>query len=223
MAQQKKIQSSGIGESRLNRDENAPAPAILDCHVNGVRVGDLPEITQQGITYAITDEGLEERMERIAKAKADGWTDEMLRVKVGDQFDSQKAAFKAFRKDHPGAPVNFQHDPMHDAVEAHREDGMTYKFLSPRINEKKGLRGYEVVKDRKNDPVKVQGMVLGKIPQAIADERKAKSRARTDYLEKLVATNERELARGGDARPVVRPPEPLQEMGESSDIQPVER
>ncbi|MBV9448557.1 MAG: hypothetical protein JO345_21945 [Streptosporangiaceae bacterium] len=62
---------------------------------------------------------------------------------------------------------------LNDAVDRYGRPGMSYKFLSQRCCDVLGLRGYQIVKDEKGDPVKVGTLMLGEIPQGIAERRRA--------------------------------------------------
>lgn len=62
---------------------------------------------------------------------------------------------------------------LSDAVERYGRPGKAYKFLSPRCMDILGLRGYEIVKDEKGDPVKVGTLHLGEISELVAQKRRA--------------------------------------------------
>lgn len=62
--------------------------------------------------------------------------------------------------------------PMEEAVMKYGNPGMSPKFLSERCIGVLGLRGYVIVKDEKGDPVKVGTLLMGEIPQRMADARK---------------------------------------------------
>lgn len=65
-------------------------------------------------------------------------------------------------------------DPMTAILRPVREAGYAYKLCSPRVASHYGsLGGYEQVKDQKGNEVKLGNMFLGKIPQEVADKRKA--------------------------------------------------
>jgi len=62
--------------------------------------------------------------------------------------------------------------PMEEAVERYGTPGMAAKFLSERCLGVLGMRGYVIVKDEKGDPVKVGTLIMGEIPQRMADARR---------------------------------------------------
>jgi hypothetical protein len=64
-------------------------------------------------------------------------------------------------------------NPMRNVVAKYGplHPGMSFKFLSDRCNDVLGLRGYEVVKDERGDPVKIGTLIMGMIPEYIAQRR----------------------------------------------------
>lgn len=62
-------------------------------------------------------------------------------------------------------------NPMRAAVERYGSPGMAVKFLSSRCMDVLGMRGYEIVKDERGDPVKIGTLFMGQIPQEWADRR----------------------------------------------------
>jgi hypothetical protein len=73
------------------------------------------------------------------------------------------------RRDEPWAG----HDPVKEAVAKHGEAGMKYRGLSERVMDKRGLRGWEPVKDAKGSNVKIGSLILGKMPKETAERRNA--------------------------------------------------
>jgi hypothetical protein len=65
-------------------------------------------------------------------------------------------------------------DPMRDAVERYGRPGMRAKFLSERCMGALGMRGYEIAKNERGDPVKVGTLIMGEIPERWAQERLAR-------------------------------------------------
>ena len=61
---------------------------------------------------------------------------------------------------------------LRDIVKQYERPGMAYKFLSPYCIGVIGQRGYVIVKDKNGDPVKAGTLILGEIPQEIADARR---------------------------------------------------
>jgi hypothetical protein len=62
---------------------------------------------------------------------------------------------------------------LDETVARYKEPGMSYKFLSDRVTNVLGTRGYETVKDARGDVVKVGTLMLAKIPQMLAEKRRA--------------------------------------------------
>jgi hypothetical protein len=61
--------------------------------------------------------------------------------------------------------------PMEEAVQMYGTPGMRAKFLSERCIGVLGMRGYQIVKDKKGDPVKVGTLIMGEIPIRMAEAR----------------------------------------------------
>ena len=61
---------------------------------------------------------------------------------------------------------------LDEAVERYGRQGMAYKFLSDRCIGVLGMRGYEIVKNEKGEPVKCGSLLMGEIPLRIAERRR---------------------------------------------------
>jgi len=171
MKQSKKVMTSGVGESKpfIASEEdrerlNPDIERIKDCHVNGIRIGDLPE-EQQAMVLAIlpyerTDEG-------IAEAQAGK---SQVRVSVTDDELSKsfrrRAEFRATELEPWEAP-----DPMKELAEAYVRPGFKAKFLSPSVCDVAGTRGYEIVRNEKGDPVRLGRLMLAEMPEEKAERR----------------------------------------------------
>jgi hypothetical protein len=62
--------------------------------------------------------------------------------------------------------------PMEEAVERYGNPGMAPKFLSDRCISHFGMRGYQIVRDERGDPVKVGTLIMAEIPEWMADRRR---------------------------------------------------
>jgi hypothetical protein len=62
-------------------------------------------------------------------------------------------------------------NPMREAVARYGRPGMAVKFLSDRCNQVLGMRGYEVVKDERGDPVRIGTLIMAEIPLDWAERR----------------------------------------------------
>jgi hypothetical protein len=62
--------------------------------------------------------------------------------------------------------------PMEEAVQRYGQPGMAAKFLSERCIGVLGLRGYELVKDERGEVVKVGTLMMGQIPERMAEARR---------------------------------------------------
>lgn len=160
----KKPQSQGIGESKLFiAPETAEAKSYLeDLHIDGKRIGDHYTAEQiAALRYEWTDEGFAERnqgkVEAAARVVSDGF-DKALEHR-GDKLDAGMEPW--------AAP-----DPLRELAEEHTPPGMRAKFLSKRVLEKVGKRGFQVVvKD--GEPVSCGNMILGVMPEHKARQRNA--------------------------------------------------
>lgn len=62
--------------------------------------------------------------------------------------------------------------PLEEAVERYGSPGMAVKFLSDSCISHFGLRGYVIVKNEAGDPVRVGTLVMGEIPEYMAERRR---------------------------------------------------
>lgn len=158
-----KISAQGVGESRTfaapeGTFEESP---ILNMHVGGVLVRDMPISAQGRILHQQTDEGI--------AAANEGKSD--IRVSVGDPLKKQLAR----KKDevlNVGMETWEASDPMKEVIAQHGRPGFRNRFLSDATVKNKGLRGWQpVIVD--GEPVKLGGMTLGEMPEGKARARNA--------------------------------------------------
>lgn len=160
----KKPQAAGIGESKLFiAPETAQASSYLeDLHINGKRIGDhfTPEQIAM-LRFEFTDEGYAERnagkVDAAARVTSDGF-DKALEHR-GDKLEAGMEPW--------AAP-----DPLRELADAHVPAGMKPKFLSKRVMDKVGKRGYEIV-TVDGEPVSCGNMILGMMPESKARQRNA--------------------------------------------------
>jgi|GEM_PF-2422276 len=62
-------------------------------------------------------------------------------------------------------------DPLRTCARANVPPGMAYRFLDDRTCKDQGLRGYEILKDKNGNEVRVGTLRLGVIPQEVANYR----------------------------------------------------
>lgn len=62
--------------------------------------------------------------------------------------------------------------PLEEAVERYGNPGMAVKFLSDSCITHFGMRGYEIVKKENGDPVRVGTLIMGEIPEYMAERRR---------------------------------------------------
>jgi len=162
-------QAQGIGESKVFAAPPGtfPESSVLDCHVGGVLVRDLPIEVQGRILYQQTDEGIAERNA--------GKVDSAARVTEGPLEKAIQA-----RGDESLQPWEAP-DPMQELVKKHIQSGMRPRFLSTRKTDKDGKRGWEVVVDPKTgEPVKLGTLILAQMPEQKASSRNAFYQAKSE-------------------------------------------
>jgi len=177
-AKTKRIMSRGVGASRVHRDPHAPDPYrhLRGLHVGGVKIETMPEDQVARLSYDHTDEAIEQRnrgkAETAAHVRGTGGDRAPVTAVDFERSVEQRRDFKEHGLEPWEAP-----DPMKQLAERHVAPGMAPKFLSPSQIDKRGLRGYEIVKDSDGQPVRVGRMLLGQMPEA-------KARARREHLRK---------------------------------------
>lgn len=158
---------AGIPESPVLREprEDSPNP-VLDCHVGGQLVRDMPIENQGRILYQQTDEGIAEY-----NAGKEPRRVQVMRDELTKGLDHRRDAVKDFGMNLGEAPNNFR-----EAMEKHIKPGMKGRFLSPRVVDRRGMRGWEPVLDEKGEQVKVGNMFLGQMSAEAAKTRNKKVR-----------------------------------------------
>jgi hypothetical protein len=136
--------------------------ALAERTVNGIPLSQLGYAGTQ-IPYGLTDQGIAEKNARSVDSQ--GRPHSGIKVTRNEGFDQAIARRSAAKE--PWECTN----PLAEAAERYSEPGMRYRGLSQRVCDKKTLRGWEVVKDEKGDPVKVGDMILGKMPIERAERR----------------------------------------------------
>ena len=137
--------------------DEAPVDEASKKRVLTVNGKPIPEEVAHLVPYAMTDQGVAER---------DRGDDGYPRVEFTADAHDKMLTQRMDATEPWESP-----DPMKDAVEAHREPGKAYKFLSPRTIKRRGMRRYVPVKNKKGDTVKFGNMILGKIPVEARDQR----------------------------------------------------
>lgn len=134
--------------------------SILDCHVGGVLVRELPVEVQGKILYQQTDEGIAEANEGKQEARARVVTDE-YRKSLDHRRD------RILEGQEPWQAPN----AMKELAEKHVRPGFTPRFLSPAMIDKRGMRGWEPVLDENGNQVKARNMILAEMPKDAAERR----------------------------------------------------
>jgi hypothetical protein len=109
-------------------------------------------VMQRGLRAAIAKFG--------AQAVADAFAKRIMEIPV------RTVEVEADRSD-----VMIFAQPMDEAVQMYGSPGMRAKFLSERCIGVLGMRGYQIVRDKNGDPVKVGTLIMGEIPIRMAEAR----------------------------------------------------
>jgi hypothetical protein len=133
-------------------DQDPTGPVVLT--VNGKPI---PEAFAHAIPFDHTDQGIAAKQNNgkpraMVEFTRDAWDKKMdQRAGASEPWESE--------------------DPLQEAVDKVKQPGMAYRFLSPRVISKRGLRKYELVTDRKGNEIKVANMVLGTMPIELQNKR----------------------------------------------------
>jgi hypothetical protein len=182
---------AGIPDSPIFRRDNSlmeasfPPNPVLALHVGGVLVSDLPIEMQGRILYQQTDEGIAENNEGKGEACARVTRDEFSKA-----MDHRKDRVKEEGQQLADAP-----NPMKEAMDRHIPKGMRGRFLSPKVVDRRGMRGWEPVLDAEGKQVKVRDQFLGMMPEERAIARNKAVREQGNKL--LGQVQEQYLAEGG--------------------------
>lgn len=153
-------EAAGIPESPILRrvEPDFPPNPVLDLHVGGVAIRDLPLDMQGRILYQQTDEGIAEnnagKVDSAARVTKDGFT---------KTLEHRKDAVRD-----EGMSLDEAPNPMKELMEEHLKPGMKGRFLSPRVLDRRGRRGWEPVLDASGQQVKVRDMILAQKPAEVA-------------------------------------------------------
>ena len=180
---------AGIPDSPIfTREREQMENPLVDLHVGGVRIGDLPIEAQNRIVYQQTDEAMEERNARPNAVEPSG-------ISLGaDPYSKQCEQRKDDIIDRGMEPWEAA-NPMKDLADAHVRPGFRPKFLSPNRVDKDGTRGYEVVRHPNGEPVKLRNMLLGQMPE---ERVKARNKFYSDKAKDAVGAVKRQyMADGG--------------------------
>lgn len=178
---------AGIPESpALRRVELEPAAnPLAELHVGGTRLGDLPLEVQGRILYQQTDEGIAEANQGKVESAA-----RVTRDTFSKAMDKRAAQVKELDMD-----VSDAENPMKELADKHIAPGMRGRFLSPRVCDRRGMRGWQPVLDEHGNQVKVRESFLAQMPEDKAIERNKRVREHGNRL--LGQVRDQYLAEGG--------------------------
>lgn len=186
-----KPRSTGFGESKLNvAPEGAFTPEpeqidILECHVAGIPVKDLPRESQLRLLYQQTDEGQawwnenKKHLENTDSATGPGPSGRGMKLADGrTATDEEEKKVVKYRDELSTGfdEMRAAEDPFAEPKRLHTPAGHRGLFMSKKQCERQGMnRGglkYErvLVKNKKGDwePVEVLGMFLASVPEEAA-------------------------------------------------------
>ena len=181
-------EAAGIGDSPVltrTPPEDFPANPVLDLHVGGVLVSDMPIEAQGRILYQQTDEGIAEANEGKSESAARVTRDEFSKA-----LEHRKDAVVDLGMTLSDAP-----NPMREAMAEHIPPGMRGRFLSPSVVDRRGMRGWVPVLDADGKQVKVRNQFLAMMPESVAV---ARNKAVREHGNKLLGqVKQQYLEEGG--------------------------
>jgi hypothetical protein len=176
--QQQKAMAQGVGESKpfIQEGERDPYEGLRGLHIGGRPVEEVVPVDKVHLfSYWHTDEGIAERNAGKAESAA--------RVTEG-QFD------KTVRQ---RAEVWSAPDVLVETAQPFIEKGFCGRFLSERVIQRSGKRGWEVV-THNGEPVRLGNLILGRMPKEEADRRNEYFRAQGEIEAKHRAEEFQEQA-----------------------------
>lgn len=157
------MEAAGIPDSKppVAPEGTFPERSILDCHVGGVPVRNLPLEVQTRILYQQTDEGIEEYNRDKAPGSARVIKDEFSKA-----CENRKDAITGQGMQPWEAP-----DPLREVAQRYVRPGFRPRFLAPAAIDQRGMRGFEPVLDENGRQVKVRNLILAEMPEEKAEQR----------------------------------------------------
>jgi hypothetical protein len=150
--------AGGIGESRVFRDPQAATPEIYSCHIDGRSIADLIEAGDllAPPPYALTDEGIQERVDRIIAA-GNASTGRISLTR--DSEDKKVDAFEGTLKDN----VRFSGaiDPFAEVMKKYVPAGYTGVMLNDAAVKHLTTQGCDIFLDKDGNRVQVGDAYLG--------------------------------------------------------------
>ena len=134
------MEAAGIPDSKppVAPEGTFPEQSILDCHVGGVPVRNLPLEVQGRILYQQTDEGIEE-----ANRDKEPGAVRVTKDEFSKACENRKDAITGQGMQPWEAP-----DPLREVAQRYVRPGFRPRFLAPAAIDQRGMRGVEPVSTR---------------------------------------------------------------------------
>ena len=173
MSTRKKVVKPIAGVNEAPVDGVSPAkiaetaePPVRTLHVNGKAI---PQHVVHLVAYEATDEGIAEK--NAKRLDSQGRPHSGVQVLVNEGFDQ-----KIMRRAQADEPWDTA-DPLLDLKNQYAEPGFVYRGLGPKVIQKRGMRGWEAVVDKKSGEIPRAGnLLLGRMPIERAERRNQKFR-----------------------------------------------
>ncbi|MFH1110996.1 MAG: hypothetical protein V1790_17625 [Planctomycetota bacterium] len=193
---------AGVGESKVFVAPEGSMEREIDiaqCHMGGKLIADLHFTPEQValIAFRNTDEGIAAFESETGKK----WETRTYSPPTEDR------EFQNFENP----------DILKDTASAFAKPGMAQRFLGEKRCNQAGLRGWNPVKNKRGELVKVgRNLFLGEMPEEMAAKRRARNKAESDAQQKEIGermqvNQERFVREGGLA---IRPGEILRSGGQ---------
>lgn len=209
MSREERQNAAGIPDSKVfaSGEANPAVSLVLNCHIQGIPVRDLPVHHQHAIRFEHTDEGIAEHNRIVDKLRAEG---RLATITMESDRETEVKRFGKMRDDLlDGASYDEVTDPMRVQMEKHLKPGEDGRWMDPETVDHLGDRGFEQRMDKDGKPIKLGQMYLGvrsKEAAAESERRKeAKSRLKLQAIQEQINEQQSRLAHavraagGGDA------------------------
>jgi len=178
------------------------------------------------LPHRYTDDGIDERNERLARegrlaegpsvavrsrdAKAEAIASDIQqgrrraapRGDVPDMSADMRERLDRIEDKYQGESVEpwMVADPLAEVAQRHRRPGMVQRFVTEDTLDKRGKRGFELVRDQAGNVPRVGRLLLAEMPEAMAKRRNAHFRGEAErQLKDMLPANQERLQQVADA------------------------